>query len=181
MNSPQNNELTKPIHKKFINNKGYSLLELVVVLFLLAIFGAVSFMLVGAASNSYSSLISKNRNNSELRIASSYINTKLVQNNSLDAINVIKNPFGADKAIVIKENISGNEYYLWICTSKGFLKEFMFKKNEKPDSSLGLDIAKINTLDASLDKKTGLLKYSVKSDNKEYGTDISLVTGGSNE
>ena len=72
-------------------HQGYSLIEMSIVMMLLVLFGLGIFMLAAATTTTYESLVENKSESESLRIASSYIVTKIRQNDRIDSIKIDSN------------------------------------------------------------------------------------------
>ncbi|HAS74912.1 MAG TPA: hypothetical protein DCS67_12275 [Clostridiales bacterium UBA8960] len=146
---------------KWVKNEGgYSLIEMSVVMLLLVIFGLGIFMLAASSTTAYESLVSDRAINEELRIASSYVTTKLRQNDRMDSIFVMKNYMESSDAIVIYEDISGEKYVTWIYLSEGKLREVTIPEDLEPSDDLSFIIASIDSLNIAVDRNTMSFRLS---------------------
>lgn len=146
------------------NEQGYSLIEMAVAMLLLVMFGLGIFMLAASSSGAYEMLTSKKSVNEEIRIASSYITTKLRQNDREDSIQVIKNYTDSSDALIINETISGEVYQTWIYMSNGKLREVTIPETLTPSDDLSFIISEIDTFELSVDGKT--VFFSIAKDDK---------------
>lgn len=150
--------------KIFKNEQGYSLIEMAVAMLLLVMFGLGIFMLAASSSGAYEMLTSKKSVNEEIRIASSYITTKLRQNDREDSVQVIKKYSDLSDALVINETISGEVYKTWIYMSEGKLREVTIPESLSPDDDLSFIIAEIDTFELFTEGKT--VFFSIANEGK---------------
>ena len=75
---------------KIVEPNGYSLIEMMIVMMLLVLFGLGIFMLAATSSTTYQKLVEDKETAGELRIASSYLMTKIRQNDRMGAIRIEK-------------------------------------------------------------------------------------------
>jgi type II secretory pathway pseudopilin PulG len=129
-------------------NKGYSLIELIFVMVLLILFGLTTFTLVIAGSTTYDKLTKIKNNNSELRVALSYVNMKVRQNDSFNSISIQMASRKNGNAVVISKLMGGKPYETWIYCSKGRLREALVKKGVLPSDELSSEIAVISGFNA---------------------------------
>jgi hypothetical protein len=130
---------------KSSRSKGYSLIELIFVMVLLILFGLTSFTLVVSGSSTYKKLTNSRNSNSELRVALSYVNMKVRQNDELNSIRVdnISSSTGSS-ALVISKTMGGKPYETWIYCSRGRLREAIVRKGIQPVDDLSTEIAEIS-------------------------------------
>ena len=169
---------------RFLNkssNSGYTLIELMLVVALLALFSIATLTLVVSSGGAYKSIIEKKELDSGLRIALSYIDTKVKQNDMENMLRLDINPAGDGSALVIEEVIKGSSYETWIYLSGGKLREVMIEKGDPVQDDLGFEIADIEGFGAEYDTVKKLLHLSVWSTGKngrhELDTAISVKTG----
>jgi hypothetical protein len=111
-------------------NKGYTMLELIFVMALLTMFGITSVTLVIAGSKAYETINSVKDDNAEIRIAASYINMKVRQNDLTGNIRVVQSQVGTGNAIVIDEKVGESVYETWIYYDSGKLREGYIARGE---------------------------------------------------
>ena len=126
------------------NKKGYTLLELIFVMALLTMFGVTAVTLVISGSKAYEAVVHVKDDNAEVRIASSYINMKIRQNDLSGNIHVTESPVGSGKAIVIEEKSGSTVYETWIYWDTGKLREGYVAQGEKPKNEISFTIAEID-------------------------------------
>ena len=164
--------------RKNKGNQGYTLIELMFVMVLLILFGIMAFTLVVSGTKAYNNITAKKNTNSELRIAESYLNMKIRQNDRLNGIRIEKNPLTSGDAIVISEVIDGKTYETWIYDSQNKLREALILKGEAVTEDISFDIAEIDGFTAVYTKETGSLSIDVwkmyKGEKKSNNTIISI-------
>lgn len=126
------------------NDKGYSAIEWVVVLMLLMVFITSTFVLAASASQTYENLVDDHELDTELRIAASYLSTKLKQNDEENVLHIVSRLDQDGNALLILETILDETYETWIYLSDGFLREATIPMNAKLDDDLSFPIAKID-------------------------------------
>lgn len=97
------------------NNKGFTLVELVVSMVILTILGSVVVNILNNTNRQYFKLYKEYDRMTEARIATSYIVTKLRENDQRDCISI------KDNKLIIKNN-NGNKIYE-IYVEENILKE----------------------------------------------------------
>lgn len=125
---------------------GYSLIEMSIVMLLLVIFGLGIFMLAAATTTTYESLVDKKSESESLRIASSYIVTKIRQNDRVDSVKIDPNAFDDRDALIVLETINDEDYETWIYVSEGSLREATVLKGVSPNDDMSFEIAEIDRL-----------------------------------
>jgi len=163
------------------NDRGYAMIELVLVIALLALFGVATLSLAVSGSAAYENINEKKELNSELRVALSYLDAKVRQNDTEGALRLESNPAGDGPALVVSETIGQVQYETWIYLSGGNLKEVLIEKGEPVLDDLGFDIAEIDGFTAKFDHDKMLLHLNVwinKGDGSQsMGTDIFIKSG----
>lgn len=140
------------------------MIEMSVTMLLLVLFGLGIFMLAASSSGAYEVLTSDKANNESIRIASSYITTKLRQNDRAETVEVIRGYSDHSDALVISEEISGETYLTWIYMSGGMLREVTIPETLSPNDDLSFAISEIDSFELSVDGKTIL--FTLSKDNR---------------
>ena len=154
-------------------NNGYSLIELILVMVLIVIFGLSTFTLVVSGNNAYKNIVEKKTLNSELRVAVSYLDMKLRQGDGQGEIHVKKIPNGHNNAIVIQELVEGKTYETWIFFNNGKLREAFILQGTPIVDQNSFAVAEIDGFDLRYDKSIGLINFNVwkELNNKKYSFD----------
>ncbi|MCL2165049.1 MAG: DUF4860 domain-containing protein [Oscillospiraceae bacterium] len=99
--------MTGKLYSNFrIQNSGFSVIELLVALTLLALFGGAIMTIIGAGSSVYQRIIGDKEADSEARIAMSYISVKLRQNDRSGAISIVDSDLKNDVRKVLKIDLT---------------------------------------------------------------------------
>lgn len=136
------------------SESGYSLIEMLIAMMLLVIFGLGIFVLATSATTAYENLVEEKRNTEDARIGVSYLTTKLRQNDRADAVRVESAFNGAGDALVIKELFEGEHYETWIYVNEGYLREATITQDMVLNDDLSFEIAKAEGLKIGLSDKT---------------------------
>ncbi len=128
---------------------GYSLVEMSIVMLLLVLFGLGIFILAAATTTTYESLVEKKSESESLRIASSYVVTKIRQNDRVDSVKIYPNAFDDRDALIVLETINDEIYETWIYVSEGRLREATVPSGVTPNDDLSFEIAEIDQMDLS--------------------------------
>jgi prepilin-type N-terminal cleavage/methylation domain-containing protein len=128
---------------------GYSLIEMSIVMLLLVLFGLGIFMLAASTTTTYESLVENKAEGEAIRIASSYIVTKIRQNDKIDSIKIDSKTFDDRDALIVLETINDETYETWIYVSEGYLREVTVLKGIMPNDDLSFEIAEIDRLTLS--------------------------------
>ncbi len=123
--------------------KGRSQVETVVVLLLLVVLGSSVFALALEGSNAYGRLDAKKTAQTELRIASAYLQMKIRQYDVLDAIRIAPNPVNQKDSLVISEEIEGQVYETWVYCDEGQLLEAWVLGGTVFNNTMAFPIAQI--------------------------------------
>lgn len=131
------------------NNKGYSAVEFVFVMGLLLLFTFGSLLLIKDGSDLYKNIIDRKDAQTDIRIATAYINNKLRQNDVSGAIRLEEIP-GGSTAIVVSEMVSGVFYDTWVFSMDGYLKEALVQSNQEMDVKESFEIVKLDALTVTM-------------------------------
>ena len=129
---------------KHQHQNGYSLIELTIAMMLLVMFGLGVFMLAASSTTTYEKLVDEKSTSEELRIASSYLVTKLRQNDRAESISIDTLTLKPEHALTIKEPIGEETYVTWIFVHEGVLREATLLEGVLPTVDLSFEIAKID-------------------------------------
>ena len=131
---------------KWVSESGYSLIEMTIAMLLLVIFGLAVFMLAASSTTTYEKLVDDKNTSEELRVASSYLVTKLRQNDQKEAISLESNLLFDSEALTIREVIGDETYITWIYISDGALREVTVLVGVEPSDDLSFEIAKVDEM-----------------------------------
>lgn len=132
---------------KWVSESGYSLIEMTIAMLLLVVFGLAVFMLAASSTTTYEKLVDDKNTSEELRVASSYLVTKLRQNDQKEAISLESNLLFDSKALTIREVIGDETYVTWIYVSEGVLREVTVLEGIEPSDDLSFEIAKVDEME----------------------------------
>lgn len=136
-----------------LKDNGYSLVEMTVVMLLLVVFGLGIFMLAATTTTTYSTLVDEKSSTEHLRIASSFLTTKIRQNDRAEGIFVLKEYEDFGDVLLIEEAFGDDIYITWIYVSEGTLREATIPIDMYPTDDLSFEIASIDTFSLSYDEK----------------------------
>ena len=102
--------------------------EILMVMLVLVVFALVIFSLIGAGTNAYNGILNDKENMQSARVAYSYINMKIKQNDAEGCVEVSQTEFG-DTLVIRSAN---GEYVTYLFYSEGALYECMTARDEKP-------------------------------------------------
>lgn len=131
---------------KWVSESGYSLIEMTIAMLLLVMFGLAVFMLAASSTTTYEKLVDDKNTSEELRVASSYLVTKLRQNDQKEAISLESNLLFDSEALTIREVIGDETYITWIYISDGVLREVTVLEGVEPSDDLSFEIAKVDEM-----------------------------------
>lgn len=151
--------------KTHIRYRGSVSAETISVLFLLLILGIGIFALAVSSTSAYSGIYNMKNTDSQLRLALSFINMKIRQNDRKGAVRVGKNPVNGGSAVIIREEYDNGFYETWIYQNDGKLREALMPEGMEPSDEYSFEIADADGFAAELDRN--LLNISVWIDNDE--------------
>lgn len=109
--------------------RGYTLIELVLVMFLLILIAFYVFTLTGTGSQTYLRLTAKQSLTADLRIGVSYLNVQIRKHDQQDALSIRPDPFDGRPALVISQELEQQTYLTWIYIYDGYLCELFVAEN----------------------------------------------------
>jgi type II secretory pathway component PulJ len=157
---------------KKVEPNGYSLIEMMIVMLLLVLFGLGIFMLAATSSTTYQKLVEDKETDGELRVASSYLMTKIRQNDRMGAIRIEKSAINSEDALVIEETLGNEVYETWIYVSDGVLREATVLKENTPNDDVSFEVAKVDDVRFGLQDQSILITIEK---NLETVTDLTVT------
>lgn len=145
------------MYKNINNNKGSSLIELIMVMMLMIVFGLTMFTLIGAGSNTQEKIIDNKNAQSDARIAMSYINVTLRKHDTEKGIFIEKIKKSGKNAILLREYSTDGTYDTWIYFSDGKILECTVLSGEQPDDSYAFEIVEIEDFTVSYDEESSIV------------------------
>lgn len=143
---------------------GRAMIETLSAMLLLILLGAGCFSLSLSSFGAYQRLNDSKEKSTELRVASSFITTKIRQNDITGGIDVKPEPTSGNNALVIYENINGESYATWIYYSSGYLMEALVLEHEVPSIDVSQRIAKIDDFEIKFNGEEQTVLTSVGID-----------------
>lgn len=140
-------------------------MEAIATMLLLIVLGVGIFSLTVSSTSAYKRLYNGKNLQSELRVALSFVQMKIRQNDLKNAIRVEENPVNGGPAVVIREKIGDEVYETWIYQDDGKLREVLVLEGETPSNDLSFEIADLDGFSATIDKN--LLNLSVWMDRED--------------
>lgn len=153
-----------------MDKKGSSNIETIMTMTLLILFSAAIFTLMYVGNDTEKRILDQNAIKSNARVASSYINVKLKQNDVSGKISVKVNPNTASNALVITDISSKEKKNTWIYFEDGYLLESTTEELA-PDNDTAFQIAKID--DFQIDKENDTITTRIKY---FYNNEMQKVT-----
>ena len=168
------------------NRRGYTLIELVLVLFLLILIALSVFSLTGIGSRTYLRLTDKQTIAADLRIGISYFDVKLRQNDAAASIFVLDPPYAVDqingKVLLIERLIDDRLYNLWIYQYDGYLCEILLEQGAVFLPEMGSRIVRIDRLEFDIVAddalRVSLSRSNEQGEMRQSERVITLRTGG---
>lgn len=143
------------------NNKGSSMVELIMVMALLLMFGVTIYTLVYTGANTQERIMHEKDALTDARIALSYINVRMRQNDSKDKVAVETLELTGKNAIVIRERSWDYEYDTWIYCYDGKLMECLVQPGEQPTELSSFYIVDSEGLDTAINPDNGAITNTV--------------------
>lgn len=140
---------------RFMQNRKGTSVNLLFSMMLLFIFSMASLALAFSATGAFRDIEADKENISELMVALSYLNMKVRQNDSVNAIRTEPCPSGEGQAIVITETLDSVAYETWIYWRDGQLRESLILKGDPAVEEASSLIAEIDGFHPSIDQSNG--------------------------
>jgi hypothetical protein len=153
-------------------NKSGSMVELVMVLMFMVLFCVTMYTMIFVGTQTQYKLITEKDQQIDARIALSYINVKIKQNDIEDKITLKSLDYNGKLALVIRERGVLGDYDLWIYFSDGKIREEVSPVDSQPINSNFSDIIKTHDFDIYEDS-TGMLVTSIVY---EYNDKLETMT-----
>ena len=144
-----------------MDNKGYTTVELVLVLLLLLLFGVTTFTLIFAGSDTYQRISNNKNAETDARIALSYLNVKIRQNDMAGKIEVKNYPGTERTALVLHDTRPESDLVTWIFWENGMLLECLISEGDLPSSDFSFLIVEVDDFTVSYDEETRMLTGTV--------------------
>jgi hypothetical protein len=150
------------------------MVEMIMVMTLLILFGVTVFTLISSGSNAQNKIINDKSSQTDARIAISYLNVKLRQNSEADKISVKPCPITGVDSILI-ETGGESAYDTWIFFEGGALYEFLGSPGDEPSMNLSVKIMDIKGFDISYDGGSNSVTVKAIYDYNEATKSISAT------
>lgn len=126
--------------------KGYTLIELVLVMLLLTFVAVSVFLLTGVGSSAYARLSDGRSQASDLRIALSYMDVRIKKIDGIGRVDAVSAPFGGGQALRLTQRLEGADYETYLYVDQGYLKELYIRKGEALTPDMASDLARSDSL-----------------------------------
>ena len=146
---------------KKLNNRGSSTIELILVLLLLLLFGITTFTLVFTGSDTYQRISDNKNAETDARIALSYLNVKIRQNDMAGKIEVKNFPDTGRPALVLYDTDPDSDLITWIFWDDGKIVECLVSEGEDPNPDWGFTIVEIDDFTISYDEDAQMITGTV--------------------
>ncbi len=150
-------------------------IELIMGLLLLVLFTASFFTLITTGSNTEKRILEQNEIKANARIAHSYINVKLKQNDKAGKISVKQNPETQNNALIISDVFNGEKYDTWIYYKDGYLLETTALENVPPKDTDAYKIAKIDGFEIKKEGQKVVSSISYFYNNEPHTVDLIVI------
>ena len=160
-----------------LNNKGSTLIELIMVMLLLILFGATISSLIYSGGETQQRIIQEKNSQIDARIALSYLNMSIRQNDRAEKISVEQNPLTGGDSIVIKTRADWGGYDTWIFWADGRMYECLADPDEAPTMMQSVHIANISNFNTRIDENGSIVNtigYSAGGAEEELTSVIFL-------
>lgn len=133
------------------DNRGFSLVEPLMMILIFSIFGFTAFMLIRAGNEAYQRMTDNFNSQSGARVAMAYVQNRLCQNDREGAVSIRPNPLeeGMD-ALCISGGGPAGAYDIWILWSDGKLLEFYGVGDQVPAREYCFEILPLSGFDVNL-------------------------------
>lgn len=122
-------------------------IESLVVMIVLILFAFVVFLIVEAGANAYDNIVDDKQVTTGARVAYSYMNMKIKQNDEAGAIQIVQTEFGD----TLRIDIGDTQFSSFIFYAEGALYECITKSDNKPSVAAGNKITHLDGFSASKD------------------------------
>lgn len=152
--------------------KGYSLIEITFVMILLALFGITTYTLVAVGANNYEKMLLEREDHARMRVALSYISTRVRQGDAENALRIASIESGS--ALVISQEEDGEVYETWIYMRGNELCELYIPKEAGFSSASGIPLVPIGGMEVSMADNGRGLHIQVFGEDSAKLSELSL-------
>ena len=161
-------------------NRGNTLIELIMVMLLLILFGVVISTLIYSGGETQKKIISEKNSQIDARVAVSYLNMRIRQSDAADRVFIEKNETTGENSIVIKERFDWGGYDTWIFWADGTIYECLVNPGNQPSVGLSERVAKVDKFETGYNDSgaiVSVINYTVNGVEKELRSSVYLRSG----
>lgn len=160
----------------FKSDRGSTAVEMLMVVALLALFGITICSLIVSGIGTYNKISNKRESMVNGRIAMSFLNVRIRQNDEQGAITIAKCPVTGEDALKVVQTFEENdeEYTNWIYFYEGTIYETLIKSDMEP--SLDISNAIVDMEEFSLHYKDGAKNAIVMKGRYIYNDKVEEMT-----
>jgi type II secretory pathway pseudopilin PulG len=162
------------------NKKGNALIELIMVMVLLIIFGASISILIFAGGETQQRIIAEKNARIDARVALNYMNMYIRQHDGADRISVAHNDYTGENAILVRTREDWGGYDTWIFWSEGIIYECIVDPGEQPSVAFSFVIAEVMGFEVDQESDGSIsvtVRYTVNDREEEMQSFIFLRSG----
>lgn len=164
-------------HPQPEQKRGYTLMELTLVMLLLALFAITVMVLIQSGSTAYRKIADNRSAETNARVALSYLDVRLRQNDAQGALSLRENPLGEGNALVIHEEYDGFVYDTWVYFLDGTLYECsLLDEGDMPRVDISAPIAQLDGYTLELLPGGTILQTASITYADSEGTDTEILT-----
>ena len=141
-----------------MNKKGNTIIEMIMVIILLTFFSLTVYQLIDSGSRTQEKILDRKSAQIDARIAVSFINVKLRQNDEKNKIAIKRLENNNREAIVIQERSKDYDYDTWIYFLNGNLYECVVEKGNQPNELSSSLIVSIDDCRLNFDKERNTIE-----------------------
>jgi hypothetical protein len=164
------------IKKHTGQNRGSASIESIATLVLLILAGICLFTLSISSTSAYGRLYDGKEASGQARVALSFINMKIRQNDVSGGVEIKPNPVNGRNALVVHEAYNGQRYDTWIYWDDGKLLEALVLEGEPPSREVSLEIIAVEGFEVGYQDENAIhTRVISRKGQKEYSYE-SLTT-----
>jgi len=122
------------------------------VMLLLVLFGAAISVLIFSGGETQNRIISEKNAQIDARVALSYVNMYIRQNDEAGKIEITPNAYTGEESILVRTRADWGGYDTWIFFAEGCLYECLVDPGCDPSVGLSFKIAEIDRFDVNLNE-----------------------------
>lgn len=162
------------------DRRGYTMVELVMVMLLLCLFGITVVTVIQAGSHAYQTIVDNKNTEADARIALSCIDVRVRQNDRIGGVEVAVCPINNEPGLLVHESIGGSGYDSWFYYFRGALWECsLVPEGLTPVHENSQRIAYLDGFTVSYDEQTHAIRqtvqYAVQENGEETDKTMSSV------